>query len=367
MTSATKTERRLDWRRRTLLGAWLLACILLVARAVELQLLEGSEWRAVADGQHKLSVEVPAPRGAILDRDGAPLAVSRENFKVSVAPRELTDAADMRVLLTETLGISGRTARRATDDTRKWVVVPGVFGPSVRDALSGVRGVYLERVLRRDHPYEDLAMGVLGRVLDGAGAGGIEQAFDSILSGRPGREVLARDSEGKPLPGQVFEMEPPVPGGDVTLTIDVDLQEIASQALREAVEAHGARGGDIIVSDPFTGDILSLVSMSEGRTDALSAIHTPYEPGSTLKPFTVAAILQHRRGSLQDSIDVENGSWAVNGRVLNDVHASGVMSLADALRISSNVGVAKAAQALAPRDLAPRPDLRKELELWSFP
>jgi cell division protein FtsI (penicillin-binding protein 3) len=135
-------------------------------------------------------------------------------------------------------------------------------------------------------------------------------------------------------------------GNDVVLTLDMDLQEIAHEALEEAIEQTGAKGGDVLVTDPMTGEILALVSIREGETASLSAIHTPFEPGSTLKPFTVAGLLSDDLVSLYDSVDVGNGTWTVEGRTLHDVHSSGVMTVGEALRVSSNVGIAKAAQAL---------------------
>lgn len=350
MSAPSRQARGLTWRRQALLGGWLVANVLLVGRAVQLQVVEGSEWRDRATGQHRETSEIDAPRGAILDRDGVPLALSRETFRVSVDPQHLDDREATQKLLREVLGISATRAARVTDPERDWAVVPGVFEPSVRQALAGAEGIYLERVLRRDYPHGELALGILGRVQEGVGRGGIEEAFDTLLSGRPGRQVIARDGRGRPLPGQVFQVEPPRSGGDVTLTLDLDLQEIATQALDEALAETGARGGDLLITDPRSGEILAMVSVAGGRADALSAINAPYEPGSTLKPFTIAAVLKHGHATLSDSVDVDNGTWTVNGRTLHDVAGSGVMTIADALRTSSNVGVAKAALPLAPRE-----------------
>lgn len=346
MTPGARYRPRLDLRRKLLLAGWTLASVVLVGRAVQLQLLDQARWEQMADAQHRMSTDVPAPRGAILDRDGVPLAVSREVYKVAVAPNEVRDRDAVRDLLQKTLNISASRAARAVDLDERWVVIPGVFDPGVREVLGGVHGVHLTRELRRDLPHGDLALGVIGRVIDGQGRGGIEQAFDSILQGRPGRQIVARDREGRPMPGQVFDVQQPLAGGEVTLTLDLDLQEIAQQALNEALDRTEAAAGDLLITDPQTGEILALASVREGRADALSALTTSYEPGSTLKPFTIAALLRTGLASLDDSIDIGNGSWRINGRVLNDVHGSGVMTLAQVLQESSNVGVAKAAVAL---------------------
>jgi cell division protein FtsI (penicillin-binding protein 3) len=324
------------------------ASAVLCVRAAQVQVLEGASWQAMAEGQHTTDKEVAAARGAVLDRDGAQLAVSREVYRVSVAPGELRDADATRALMADVLDLSSPAVRRLVDRERRWVVAPGRYPPTVRDRLAGVRGVYLDRELERFHPHGTLARGLLGTVLDGGGNGGIEQAFEEVLSGRSGREVVARDNLGQPIPGETLLVEAPRPGGQVVLTLDLDLQEIARQALGEAIEASEARGGDVLITDPATGEILALVSIRDGETAGLGAINTPYEPGSTLKPFTVAGLLDLDLAALTDSVDVENGTWTVARRTLHDVHAEGKMTIADALRVSSNVGIAKSAQVLTP-------------------
>ena len=348
MTRRRDPARPSPWRRRILLGTLLAAGVVVCGRAVQVQAVQGRTWRALAEAQHRSDQEIVAPRGRVLDRDGTPLAVSRERYRVNVAPGELSDRDQVVRLLEDVLGLSRAQARRATDPGRRWVVVPGLYPPAVREALAGVRGVHLERELQRYHPHGDLARGVLGVVIDDEGRGGIEQAFDDVLRGVPGREIFARDHTGREIPGERVVVARPQPGGDVVLTLDMDLQEIARQALEEAIAASEARGGDVVISDPSTGEILALVSIREGRTAALSAINTPYEPGSTLKPFTVAGLMKHGLISLHDTVDVGDGTWRVAGRTLHDVHAEGRMSVADALRVSSNVGIAKAAARMPP-------------------
>ncbi|MBT8489095.1 MAG: PASTA domain-containing protein, partial [Gemmatimonadetes bacterium] len=114
------------------------------------------------------------------------------------------------------------------------------------------------------------------------------------------------------------------------------------------IEEHDAVGGDVIITNPRSGDVLALVSIQNGHSGALSAVNTSFEPGSTLKPFTVAALLKHDLASLSDTVDAEDGSWEVAGRLINDTHTEGRMTIREALRESSNVGIAKAAQALVP-------------------
>ena len=342
-------ETRVRVRRRVLLAGLLLSGGLIVARAAQVQVAQGQFWREQAARQHHTSVEIAAVRGSVLDRSGVELAISRETFRVSVAPRELRDVEAVTRLLAETLGLDERVVRRATTSSKPWRVLPNAFPPSVRGALDTIRGVYLEREHRRFYPQGDLARGLLGSVRDGKASGGVEQAYDDVLRGAVGQAVLARDPTGRPIPGESVLVEEPREGGQVVLTIDVDLQEIGRQALTEAIRDTEARGGDLLITDPDTGDVLAMVSIRDESTSSLSAINTPYEPGSTLKPLTVAGILQNELLSLDDVVDTESGSWTVAGRTIRDVNREhGPMTLARALQISSNVGVAKAAQAMSP-------------------
>ena len=342
-------EQKLKVRRRLLLAGWLLSGGLIVVRATQIQIVQGSLWTEQAERQHRTSVEIAAVRGSVLDRSAVELATSREVFRVSVAPRELRDVDAVTRLLVETLGLDERIVRKSTTSSKPWRVLPRTFPPSVREALDSIRGVYLEREHRRFYPQGDLARGLLGFVRDGKAFGGVEQTFDEVLRGTVGQAVLARDPTGKPIPGESVIVEGPRGGGQVVLTLDVDLQEIGQQALTEAIRRTEARGGDLLITDPHTGEVLAMVSIHEGSTSALSAINTPYEPGSTIKPLTVAGLLQNRLMSLDDVVDTESGSWTVAGRTIEDVNREhGPMTLARALQISSSVGVAKAAQAMSP-------------------
>ena len=342
-------EVRVRVRRRVLLACWLLSGVLIVARAAQVQVAQGPLWKEQAARQHRRSVEIVAVRGSVLDRSEVELATSRETFRVSLAPREIRDVDAVTRLLVETLGLDERIVRRAATSSKPWRVLPNAFPPSVREALDGIPGVYLEREHRRFYPQGDLARGLLGVVRSGEALGGVEQAYNEVLQGTVGQAVVARDPTGKPIPGERVVVEGPREGGQVVLTLDVDLQEIGQQALMEAIRETEAQGGDLLITDPRTGDVLAMVSIRDESTKALSAINTPYEPGSTLKPLTVAGLLQNGMGSLDDVIDTESGSWTVAGRTITDVNnADGPMTLARALQVSSSIAVAKAAQAMSP-------------------
>jgi cell division protein FtsI (penicillin-binding protein 3) len=329
-------------RRLWLTGSVGLAALLIVGRAVQLQGFEGDRWRAEAVKQQQTRVPVPARRGAIYDRDGVALALTRETFSVSIAPGEVRDRGQVMDLLVRGLGMTKAAARRATDPRQKWVVVPGRFSVEQQRGLAELRGVYVERKLERFYPQGDVGREILGGVSgDGRAMGGIEAAMDSLLRGVDGFSVLRRDAHGRKEAAPSLPAVAPRDGDDVVLTIDFDLQEIADEALEEQVKATHAMGGDLLLTDPRTGEILAAVSKRASSRD-LSAFIEPYEPGSIAKPFFVASLLAEHRATLNDRVFAENGSWTMpNGRTVTDVHPYEWLTLRDGLRVSSNVVMSK--------------------------
>lgn len=334
-------------RRRLTLACWLVIAAVMIARAAEVQVVERTSWTAEALAQHQKSRVVPAARGRILDRNGMEFAVSHWRYTVGVSPREVEDREAAAAALAEHLGVGAEAARRVSAGTDAWNVVPGRYSMTQVEGLRGLAGVYVEGELRRLYPRDGLARGLLGVVQEGAGRGGIEQFMDTVLAGQSGREIVVRDSRGREIPGHVVVVEPSVPGRDVVLTIDRDLQAIAEETLAAAIDSADARGGDLVITDPRTGEILALTSAVDGSNAALSAVNTPYEPGSTIKPFTTAALLGHRVASLSDSVDTEGGSWWVHGRRITDVGKGGWLTLQEVITQSSNIGIAKFAGLLS--------------------
>jgi cell division protein FtsI (penicillin-binding protein 3) len=336
-------------RRWWMMGSVGMAALLIVGRAVQLQGFEGDRWRAEAQRQQQAVVPLPARRGAIYDRDGVALALTRETFAVSVAPGEVRDRGEATGRLVRALGLSRAAARRATDPHSRWVVIPGRFTVEQRRVLGDLRGIYVERKLERFYPQGDVGREVLGNVSgDGRAMGGIEAAMDSLLSGAGGFSILRRDARGRKEAAPSLPARPPRDGDDVVLTIDFDLQEIADAALDEQIRATHAMGGDLLLTDPRTGEILAAVSKRSTSRD-LSAFIEPYEPGSIAKPFFVASLLAEHRANLTDRVFAENGSWTMpTGRTVTDVHAYDWLTLRDGLRVSSNIVMSKFSDRLPP-------------------
>ena len=336
-------------RRRIVCGVWSVAAAGLFWSAARVQVAEVDRWRDLAGRQHRIETRMPAERGSIVDRGGVPLALSHETVRIGIAPRELVDRAATAALLGEALAVPDAEAERLAFSEGGWVMAPGRFPPSVGEALSGHQGIYVQRELSRFYTHDALVRGLLGAVIDRSGAGGIEQQFEAHLRGSLGTGLVARDSRGA-IPGEAWEIRAPRAGGSVVLAIDVAVQEIVVEALREAVESTQSVGGDVIVTDPRTGEVLAMASLRDGSAGHLGGITTSYEPGSTLKPFTVAGLLRAEKATLRDSVDTGRGSWTFAGRTINDVSTVGMASLRDVLVVSSNVGVAKLAQRLTPAE-----------------
>lgn len=345
-TRREDVEAKLPGRRRWLVGAFALAAMLIVGRGVQLQGFEQEKWEVLAAKQQQARVVIPARRGAIYDRDGTPLALTRESWGLSVAPREVRDRDRVVKGLVDVLGLSRSAARRATDPDRRWTVLPGSFTAEQHARLVGMKGLHWERRLERFYPQGAVGREILGGMSrDGRALGGMEQEMDAVLRGSDGFSVVRRDARGGREASVSLPVTPPGDGADVWLTVDFDLQEIADAALSEAVRSSRAAGGELLLADPRTGEVLAAVSKRSGGVRSLGSFVEPYEPGSTLKPFFIAGLLAGGDASLDDRVHAEGGSWRMpNGRVVNDVHPYDWLTLRDALRVSSNVAMAKLTQ-----------------------
>lgn len=346
----TAVNRGLALRRRVLLVGVLAAIVVVIARTAHLTLREGEYWTERAAQQHADGLTLPAPRGTIYDRNGVPLAASRDVYRIAIAPREVRDRERIITALNEVGGMKVSDARRATDTKRRWVVLPGRFGAAAREALDGVPGVHFETVQQRFYPHGSVAIELLGRVnAEGRALGGLELELDDVLRGEPGRATVRRDSRGRAIPGAMVRTVEPRAGNDVYLTIDAELQSIADEALRTAVDSTDAESGEFVLLDPRTGEVLAAASRGAGGAASnWRAVTVPYEPGSTLKPFLVASLLASGRARMDDSVFAENGHWYYHGRTINDVHGYGWLSVHEALEKSSNVAMAKLSMRLDP-------------------
>jgi len=334
-------------------ASFALFAVAIVARAAYVQVVQAPTWRAKATRQQMTATDVPAPRGPILDADGTVLVESRSLVRVAVAPRELSQATRTRVSAAlRTLDVPQATVDKVGDTARKWVEVPGRFLMSDLRELAGLRGVYTEVVLERTPPPLVGLRGLVGHASpDGPGIDGVELTLDSLLRGVPGRTAAVRDVDGRTVRSPRLDRVPPRAGSAVVLTIRLGLQDIAERALADAVERTGSSGGDVVVLDPRTGDLLALASRRrDPAATTATALTEPIEPGSTLKPFVAAALLERGRVPLDRVFRTHNGVFSFAGRTVKDVHRAESMTFAEVIRHSSNIGMILAAEALTPQE-----------------
>ena len=331
-------------------GFCVLFALALVARAAKVQVVEGKEWVARGQRQHYVASAEPAPRGEILDASGNTLVESRELNRVAVAFPEVRDTAlVLRALRRARFDVT--LVHAAIERRRRWIDLPGLYSQSDIASLSKLNGVHLTPVLQRVYAQSSGIRRIVGS-LDGQGnpLDGLELALDTILRGDSGRVSLARDKNGRPLDSPDAWTEQPRAGSTVVLTINNSLQEICERELAIAVDSLRADGGDIVVMNPHTGEILALASNRVGHTSfSNTALTEPFEPGSTLKPFVAASLIEHGRARPSDIVNTHNGTLELDGRTITDMHKSAQLSLADVIRFSSNIGIVEFGQRLTPR------------------
>ncbi|MSR07538.1 MAG: PASTA domain-containing protein [Gemmatimonadetes bacterium] len=320
--------------------AFALGFLAVLARAAQVQLVRGARYAAQAEAQRTERVTLPARRGAIYDRRGVPLATSEESFHVGVAPNELKNPPNDARQIAARLGLSARDVERAL--RRKYAYFHGPFSASRVEPLRAIKGVHLDNEFVRFYPDPHMARPVLGRpASEGRPADGIERVLDTLLEGRSGSAVVLRDGQGRRFESPSRLDAFPVAGNDVYLTIDADLQDIVERALADAMEHYSAAGGDVVVLDPRTGEVLALASRAADGTMSSSAFTSPFEPGSTAKLFAVAALLTHGLVEPGDSVWGEHGKFRMGPRTITDDHVEGWMTLDDVIAQSSNIGIAK--------------------------
>ncbi len=344
-----------------------LFAVAILARAVQVQLIDASRWTELAANQQVRETEVSPPRGPILDANGDVLVETRELMRLGFTPKNIKryhprgakkgdKAIEARVVIRQglrALRVPDSLIRRVFDTTRKWVELPAAYLPSDVERFAGVPGVTRMRVLRRMVVSASPGLrGVLGTMNSADRAvGGIEQELDSLLKGVGGRNLLVSDGRGNTIETPALDGVDARPGHTVQLTINRSLQELAERELADGVARTGASGGDVVMVDPRDGAVLALAGIRNGRPSVTATpLAEPYEPGSVMKPFIISRALDLDRIEPDEQINTENGKWVVAKRVLTDEHKAPFMSVRDIIRQSSNIGAAKIAQRLSQRE-----------------
>lgn len=324
--------------------------VAIVAKAVQVQIVNGSAWRARASRQQTATRDIPGPRGRVLDESGRIMAQNQEKVRLDVTPREVQELARLQRVLARAK-VPARVVALMADTSLQNVSIPGVFLRFDVAAAMGMRGVHPAAFVERVYSTSRAAHQIIGRVdVNGRATDGIELALDGILKGKPGVASLVQDVRRRTFESPTAPGIAPTEGNTVVLTVNQDLQEIAENALMDAIAKMGATSGDIVILDPHSGEIRAMASRRGDSTVTAAAITEPFEPGSTLKPFIAAGLLARGLVKPTDSVDTGNGQLTLNSRTIHDDHPLGRVPLSDVIRMSSNVGIVMFAERLSPGD-----------------
>ncbi len=356
---------RLSVRLQMVLALLIAGALALAARAVDLQLMNHNFLAGQGDARYSRVAEITAHRGTITDRYGEPLAVSTPVDSVWVNPRELAQTADQLPRLARALKREPQSlARRVSSNVdREFLYLARHVQPeqAARIRMLDIPGVYLLREYRRYYPAGEVSGHVLGFTsIDDSGQEGLELAYDHWLAGEDGAKRVIQDRYGRVVEN-VESIRAARPGKDLVLSLDLRIQYLAYRELKRALFEHRARSGSLVVLDIATGEVLAMVNQpafNPNDRDQLAAgryrnraVTDIFEPGSSIKPFIVAAALASGRFHERSLIDTAPGFVKVGIKVIEDKHDLGAIDLATVLAKSSNVAMAKIALALDPQQI----------------
>ena len=349
------------WRMAAL-GCLLLAGFTVVAaRALYLQGLNTDYLQGKGDAVSNRNLTLPAQRGQVTDRHGQLLAISTPVESLWARPAELRLSNAQRAHLAKVLEVTQQAlektlARKARGEFS--VKRPVTPEQAARITAMGVPGLHLRREFRRYYPAGEVAAHVVGFTnVDDLGQEGVERAYQDWLAGREGRRQIQRDRRGNTI-RDLSPIKSAQVGGNLALSLDLNIQYLAHRELAAAIATHKAKGGSVVVLDAKTGEILALANQpifnpnnrrnyQPGPMRNRAVIDT-FEPGSTIKPFVAAAVLE--RGLFSSGRVIETPeTWRVGNKLVRDVHPHPRMTVSEIIQKSSNVGAVKMAMSLTPQ------------------
>ncbi|QWP79341.1 penicillin-binding protein 2 [Lysobacter sp. K5869] len=338
-------------------GALGLCAVALVGRALDLQVISNDFYRQQGDARSLREIPIPTSRGMITDRNGEPLAVSTPVESVWANPKELAKNTERLPELAKALGVAqDELARKlAQRSGKEFMYLKRRINPDEARRILALKvpGVFSQREFRRFYPQGEAMAHVLGYTnIDDRGQEGLELAFDHELRGKPGSKRVIRDGAGN-IVENVDLVRSAEPGKDITLTLDRRIQYLTYRELRRALNDTGASSASAVVLDIETGEVLAMANLptynpnlpGAGNRDTHRnrAVTDVVEPGSTMKPITVAAALSKGTVTPATLVNTTPG-WMPNGRYrITDTHNNGVLTVTGVITKSSNVGAAKLA------------------------
>ena len=355
-------------RRNVVLGLMTLAACGIVLRATYLQVIHRDFLQNQGDVRHIRTVQLPANRGIITDRNKEPLAVSSPVDSICADPEELLTSQqrlpELAELLNQNVSVLRKKLLRLRQQKNRFTYLHRHLDPITAQKIDRLQlpGVWLQREYRRYYPDSEVMSQLIGFTgIDDAGQEGLELAFDDWLRGEPGHQRVLRDSKRRVI-DHIDAAKPPRAGKTLVLSIDRRIQYLVYRALKSAVVKHRASAATAVVLDVRTGEILAMANQPAGNPNNRSqrqraalfrnrAVTDLYEPGSTLKPFAIAAALEKGLYKPHSWIDTSPGRLRIGRHLVRDIHNYGKIDVIDVIVKSSNVGVGKIAQALSSEEL----------------
>jgi cell division protein FtsI (penicillin-binding protein 3) len=359
LTSATPV-----WRSKFIVGALAVAFLALAGRAAYVQVFGNEFFQRQGEVRFARTLELPANRGRVLDRNGLILATSVVAQSVWAIPEDVDTTDPKLAQMAKLLDLPLAELKRRlgqTDKTFVWVRRQVDEPVALKVKELGIKGVYLRKEYKRQYPEGEAAAHVVGFTnVEDIGQEGVELAFNQQLSGRAGSRRVIKDRLGRVIE-DVREAIPPIDGQDLQLSVDSKIQFFAYQKLRDAVKEHKALGGSAVVLDALTGEVLALANYPSydpnnrrnltGEQLRNRALTDSFEPGSTVKPFIAALALEKGLVNPETPIQTAPGRLAMGGFTISDVHVYDVLTVNEVIQKSSNVGTVKMAMQMQPRDM----------------
>ena len=352
------------WRSRTVGLLLMGAFMLLIGRSFYLQVINNDFLQEKGDSRYRRDIEVSASRGKIIDRNGDMLAVSTPMKTVWAIPgdartMQMQQKKDLAALLE--MSVKELDGKIASDKT--FVFVKRQVPPETGDRIAALKlpGIHQEKEYRRYYPTGDMTAHIVGFTgVDDKGLEGVELAYQNSLLGHAGNRTVIKDRRGQ-IVEDVGALKPPMDGKDIRLALDSKIQYLAYSQLKAAVDANNAKAGGAIVIDARTGEVLALANWptyNPNNRQHLSgaqlrnrALTDTFEPGSVLKPFVAALALEKGKVRFDTVINCAPGRMTIGSATISDAHPHGALTVAQVIQKSSNVGTAKIAAMMSPREM----------------
>ncbi len=357
------SERLPPWRQRLVLVVLLGAFVTLIARSLYLQGFNNEFLGDKGRARFERVIDISATRGRITDRHGDVLAVSTPVRSIWAIPEDAQLAPAQTRSLAALLDMDVREITRKLASERDFIYVKRQLPPELADRVTALKlpGIHQKDEYRRYYPAGEVTAHMLGFTgIEDAGQEGIELAFNSELSGKPGSRRVIKDRRGNVVE-DVESIHPPLEGRDIVLALDSKLQYLAYSHLKQALEENRAKAGGVVVLDARSGEILALANLPtynpNNRVKLIGAqlrnraLTDSFEPGSTLKPFTAALALEKGKVRFDTPIQTAPGKMTIGTATIHDAHMHGVLTVAQVIQKSSNVGAAKLALSMTPEEM----------------